>query len=258
MDSNAPEDPMDPIRIHALAAAFVLAAALPACADITVDSSTVMGSGKLVSQERAVAGFHALGVSAPVDVEIVQGTAEGATVTADDNVIGLIETYVEDGVLKIRMKPDNLMLHDTKMRVLVRARAMDSIAVAGSGDVHAKTLDTPRLKVAIAGSGDVSLPGLATRALDAHVSGSGDFTAAGRADAFEAHMAGSGDVKAGHLETDSAVVKIAGSSDVQLWVKKSLMVTVAGSGDVRYYGDPYVHHHVMGSGEIKRLGASPP
>jgi hypothetical protein len=243
---------MKPSSIPALAAALLLAAALPACADM------ILGSHNVVSQERAVAGFHALGLSAPADVEIVQGSAEGATVTADDSVIDRVETVVENGVLKIRMKPDNITLNITKLRVQVRARSMDSIAVSGSGDVHAKTLDTPRLKVAIAGSGDVSLPALTTSALDAHISGSGDLTAAGRADNLEAQLAGSGDMKAGHLETTSADLRIAGSSDVELWVKKSLMVSVAGSGDVRYYGDPQVHHHVSGSGSIKRLGASPP
>jgi hypothetical protein len=238
--------------IPALAAALVLATALPACAE------TLMGSHHFVSQERAVSGFHAIGLSAAVDVELVQGTAEGATVTADDNVIDLIETAVENGVLKIRMKRDNVTLHDTKIRVQVRAKAMDSIAVSGSGDVRAQTLDTPRLKVAISGSGDVTLPALATGELDARVSGSGDLTAAGRADNFEAHLAGSGDVKAARLETTSADLRIAGSGDVLLWVKKSLMVSVVGSGDVRYYGDPLVHHSIAGSGSIKRLGASPP
>ena len=241
---------MNPFRTIACAAALATVT-LPACAGL-------VGSGNSTSEERNVSGYHGIGLSAPADVEIVQGTAEGATVTADDNVLPRLETVVENGILKIRLREGEGYTTHTKIRVVVRAKAMDHIAVAGSGDVHAKTLDTPQLKVSIAGSGDVSLPALATRLLAAHVSGSGDFSAAGRADAFEAHVAGSGDVKAMHLETDTADVSIAGSSDVSIWVKKSLKVSVAGSGDLRYYGDPDVRRSVVGSGDIKRLGASPP
>ena len=243
---------MKPFRVPAFAAALVLlAAATPAAA-------ILIGSGHPATEERNVSGYHGIGLSAPADVEIVQGAAEGATVTADDNVVGKVETSVEDGILKIRLRDDDSLTLHTKIRVVVRAKSMDHIAVSGSGDVRAATLDTPRLKVAISGSGDVALPALATRALAAHVSGSGDLSAAGRAESFEAHMAGSGDVKAAHLETQSADLHIAGSSDVAIWVKKSLDVSVAGSGDVRYYGDPDVRRSVAGSGNVKRLGASPP
>lgn len=253
---------MSPSRFPALAAAFVLAAALPACAVTVVDSggggSMVVGSGHSVTQERAVSGFHAIALSAPADVEIVQGSAEGATVTADDNVLPDLQTLVEDGVLKIRLRDDRSHTLHANIRVVVRAKSIDRIAVAGSGNVRAATLDTPKLNVGISGSGDVRLPALTTHALAAHVSGSGDISAAGRADAFEASLSGSGGVKATHLETQTADLRIAGSSDVSIWVKKSLMVKVAGSGDVRYYGDPDVHHSISGSGDIKRLGASPP
>ena len=243
---------MKPSRVPAFAAALLLvAAATPAAA-------VLIGSGHSVTEERAVSGFHGIGLSAPADVEIVQGAAEGATDTADDNVMSQVETVVENGILKIRLRGDDSLTLHTQIRVVVRAKSVDHIAVSGSGDVRAKTLDTPRLKVAIAGSGDVTLPALTTGALAAHVSGSGNLTAAGRADEFEAHMAGSGDIKAAHLETQSADMRIAGSSDVALWVKKTLKVSVAGSGDVRYYGDPSVRTSVAGSGDIKRLGASPP
>jgi hypothetical protein len=243
---------MKALRVPALAAALVLSAAATPAAAILI------GSGHPATEERSVSGYHGIGLSAPADVEIVQGGAEGATVTADDNVLAKVETKVEDGILKIRLRDDDSFTLHTRIHVVVRAKSLDHIAVSGSGDVHAKTLDTPRLKVAISGSGDVALPALTTQALAAHVSGSGDITAAGHADAFEAHMAGSGDVKATHLETQSADLHIAGSSDVSIWVKKSLTVSVAGSGDVRYSGDPDVRRSMVGSGDIKRLGASPP
>jgi hypothetical protein len=241
---------MNPYSVPAFVSSLVLlAAASPAAA-------MIVGSGHPATEERPVSGYHGIGLSAPADVEIVQGDSEGATVTADDNVLPKLETVVEDGILKIRLD-DSFTMH-TKIRVVVRAKAMDMVAISGSGDVHAKTLDTPRLKVAISGSGDVALPAITTRLLAAHVSGSGGLNAAGRADAFEAHLAGSGDVKAPRLETERAELHIAGSSDVLLWVKKSLKVSVAGSGDVRYYGDPTIQRSVVGSGSVKRLGASPP
>jgi hypothetical protein len=243
---------MNPFRtIAGLAALAVAALTLPACASL-------VGPGNASTEERHVAGFHAIALSAPVDVQLVQDGTEGLTITGDDNVLPLIETKVENGVLKIRFVDHhaNVTTHGD-IKATVRAKSIDTIMVAGSGDVRTAALDAPHLKVLIGGSGDVRIAGLTTPALETHIGGSGDLTAAGKVGTFEVNIGGSGDVKAQHLRATSAEVTVAGSGTVGLWVDQSLKVKVLGSGDVSYYGDPSVQKQVTGSGGVKRLGASP-
>ena len=215
----------------AFAAAALAAASLAQAASIT-------GSGTPATQQREAAGFTGIGLALPGRVEIVQGAAEGVSVTADDNLLAEIETVVERGVLQIRWRSRNMDVRTrSDIRVTVNARTVESIAVAGSGDVSAPALASKQLAVRISGSGDVKL--------------------AGRAESLEARISGSGDIKASRLETERAKVHIAGSGDATVWARKALEAHVAGSGTVRYYGDPSVSRHIAGSGSVRKSGDTP-
>jgi hypothetical protein len=199
--------------------------------------SGITGSGRALTQQREVSGFKGIALSLPGRLEVVQGAAEGVTLTADDNVVPEIETVVESGVLHIRFRGNTGVTTRTRIGITVRARSVESIAVAGSGDVVAPSLDSPELTVRVAGSGDVKV--------------------AGRAESLQVRISGSGDVDAGRFDTQRAKVSVAGSGDATVWARKSLEVSVSGSGGVRYFGDPEVRKKVAGSGTVRRKGASP-
>lgn len=199
--------------------------------------SGIAGSGRALTQQREVSGFKGIALSVPGRMEIVQGAAEGVTLTADDNVVPKIETVVERGVLHIRFREKTGVTTRTRIGITVRARSVESIAVAGSGDVIAPSLDSAELTVRVAGSGDVKV--------------------AGRAQSLKVRISGSGEVDAGRFDTQRAKVSVAGSGEATVWARKSLEVSVSGSGDVRYFGDPDVRQKIAGSGTVRRKGASP-
>ena len=226
---------MTPFKL--LAAAISSAAALALGASIAY-AATVNGSGKSVTQQREATGFNGIGLSIPAVVDVVQGGAEGLTLTADDNIAPEIETVVEKGVLQIRWRTRNFDARQaTRIRIALNAKTLESIAIAGSGDVNA--------------------PALSANQLSVHISGSGDVKLGGRADSIKVSISGSGDVNAARLDTQSASIRIAGSGDAQVWARKSLEAHIAGSGDIRYYGDPTVAKRIAGSGSVRRAGDSP-
>lgn len=200
-------------------------------------AATLTASGRAVTEDRAVAGFTGIALSLPGRVEVVQGATEGIRITADDNVLPEIESVVEGGTLKLRFSKRFTSVNNARIRVIVNAKAITSLAVAGSGDIHAPALTAKRLSVNVAGSGDVRL--------------------AGRAEALDVSIAGSGDLDAGKLETQRASVSVAGSGDAVVWAREGLKVNIVGSGDIRYYGDPTIQRSVVGSGSVRRLGAAP-
>jgi hypothetical protein len=210
-------------------------------------------------ETRAVSGFHAVALSAPIKVELVQGDAEGMTLDGDEAALAEIETVVEDGSLKIRNKSHSWFSGPDMSRVVahVSAKTIDGLSTAGSGDIRTASLRTKDLKVSIAGSGDVRIETLAASDVQVSIAGSGDVLVGGKADVVHTSIAGSGDMKASKLESRESSVSIAGSGDAMLWAHDSIHVSIMGSGDVRYYGDPAVNKSVLGSGEVKRMGASP-
>lgn len=210
-------------------------------------------------EARAVSGYHAVALSAPIKVELVQGDAEGVTLDGDDAALAEIETVVENGTLKIRDKSHHWFSGPDMSHVVahVAAKAVDGLSTAGSGDIRAASLTTKNLKVSIAGSGDVRIETLAANDLQVSIAGSGDVLVAGKADVVHTSIAGSGDMKASKLESRESSVSIAGSGDAMLWVHDSIHVSIMGSGDVRYYGDPALNKSVLGSGAVTRVAASP-
>jgi hypothetical protein len=241
----------------ALLLVSLLALAAPASALDFGWGAKVTGSGNIKSETRNVGGFTGISLAVPAVADIVQGSSEGITIETDDNILPLIETIVENGKLKIRFKDRNMSVNTKSMKMTINIKSIDSLAVAGSGDLRAAKLQAATLKASIAGSGDVRITALDADTLTVSIAGSGDFSADGRANTVEAKIAGSGDVKLAKLASGNVKISIAGSGNATVWAKESLTVSVAGSGDVRYYGDAKVKQSVAGAGSVKRLGAAP-
>ena len=217
----------------------------------------VQGSGKIVKQNREVGHFHALSVGISGDVDIRLGNSEGVTVETDDNVQALIETVVENGVLRVRLAKKNLRLDTRHMKVIVQARALDKLSIGGSGNVTADKLRGENLTIDVGGSGSFNVEQLESESVAIALGGSGNLKAAGNTERLQVSIGGSGRVQAGQLQARDAVVSIGGSGQATVWAKTSLNLSVAGSGDINYYGDPQISKSIMGSGTIKRLGGAP-
>lgn len=217
----------------------------------------VQGNGKITTQSRALGHFDALASSVSGDVEVRIGNTESVTVETDDNIQALLETVVENGTLRIRPVRKNISLSTRTMKIIVQARALDRVSVAGSGSVRADNLRGESLKFDIGGSGSLVARQLAAEAVTVSLGGSGSMETSGKAERLQVSIGGSGNVQADKLATRTANVSIGGSGEVTLWATQSLAVNLAGSGDIGYYGDPKVSKSVVGSGTVKRLGAAP-
>ena len=243
--------------------AACIAASLGATAQVAAapwnwGGEQVQGSGRIVKQARQVGNFNGLSLGLPGHLELRIGNSEGVTIEADDNLLPLIETVVENGSLKIRPAKRNLNMQSTSIRIVVQARSIERLALGGSGSIDADTLRARKLDVDLGGSGSIKLKGIDSDALAVSLGGSGDLQAAGgNIGRLTVSIGGSGDVNLGRVQAKSASVTIAGSGEATVWPRKELSATIAGSGDVNYYGDPQVSKSAVGSGSVRRVGAAP-
>ncbi len=247
---------------------LVMATALVACAvPLTIavagpmdwaTSTKVQGSGKVVKQTRALAHFTGVNLNVPGDMELRLGNTEGITIETDDNLLPLIESVIEDGVLKIRPVKRNTNLHTRHMKIIVQAKNIERLALSGSGSIDSDALKGNKLHFDIGGSGSIKVKGMEAEAVAISLGGSGDFkSGAGKTNTLSVAIGGSGDVDVGKVQAGDASVSVAGSGEAIVWANAGLSVTIAGSGDVSYYGDPKISRSIIGSGEIERLGGAP-
>lgn len=217
------------------------------------DAASVQGSGKVATEARTVSEFDAISISGAMNLSVRQGTKEAVSVTADDNILPLVETVIEGRTLQVRLKKGEWITGRATIKVQVDVAKLQGVSSSGAGDITIDSLKTPLLKLSIAGSGDARLNALATDALEVRVAGSGDVRGNGSAKLLKLSIAGSGDVALTDLIADDVTVSIAGSGDAQVTANKSLSATVAGSGDVKYSGSAAtIKTSVMGSGRITK------
>jgi hypothetical protein len=191
--------------------------------------NAIHGSGIAKTESRAMASFSKIDLAGSPDVEVAIGPAASVAVTADDNILSIIETTVEGDTLRIESKGSYNTSLGVKVKITVPT--LDGVSVSGSGDIHVTGLKAGEMEAGVTGSGDVTLNGVVDR--------------------LRAHITGSGDLRAGELGAKDVRVTVTGSGDATVHATEELDASVTGSGDVRYSGNPpQVRKNVTGSGDI--------
>ncbi|CAN5213658.1 head GIN domain-containing protein [soil metagenome] len=223
----------------------------PALADWFGSGPRVEGSGKIVEEPRAIAGFNTIKSTSSFDIELVNSPTESAVVRGDDNLLGMVELRVENGVLNIENRKGSSWRSRKGMTLTIHFKEISSLMLSGSGDLKADKINTRRFDASISGSSDVVIASLTAAIVAVSIAGSVDFTADGTAQKQGFNIQGSGDISAGNLKGETVAVRIAGSGDASVYASASLDVSIAGSGDVTYRGSPpRVRKSVAGSGSV--------
>jgi hypothetical protein len=212
--------------------------------------SQVTGSDKLANDSRPAEGVKAIDLHGPIDVILRQGPGRRVTVHTDDNIVPLVETVVEDGVLVIRPRAGTSARSRHPIVASVEVPSLAALKVDGSGDIECAGWDGDLLEVSVHGSGDVHIDSLHASTLAVLVHGSGDVRLSGKVARQGYDIEGSGDVKAHELVGEVVAIKISGSGDASVWATRELAIEINGSGDVHYRGPAKVTQQVHGSGDV--------
>lgn len=246
-------------RVLLLAACVLAVPAAPALASPLdwISGSSVQGSGKLQKQTREVGSFNGVALNVPGNVELRIGNTDSVTIEADDNILPLIDTAVENGTLRIRPAKRNSNFRQTSLTIVIQARHVERISVGGSGNIAATGLRGEKLRFDVGGSGSINAQDLDSRMVAIAIGGSGNFKASGKTEQLTASIGGSGNIQAGKLAARDVQVSIGGSGEATVWARDDLSISIGGSGEVSYYGDPRVSRSMQRSSSIRRLGAAP-
>jgi len=245
-------------RRAVLGALLGLAASPVLAYDWSFGGNTVEGRGRVTRQARRVQGFSGVAMELSGRVEVRIGSDEDVTVETEENLQQLIETDVEDGVLRIRAAKRRMNLRTRNLHIVVTARQIDRLSLGGSGSIETDALRARRLEIELGGSGRIDLGGVEADTMSVSVGGSADLRCGdGKVRKLSVAVAGSGDVDVARVAAQEASASISGSGDVTLWAARSLNVSIAGSGDVKYYGDPQLRRSIAGAGDARRIAAAP-
>ena len=217
------------------------------------DKERLSGSGYVISETRETGVFTDVEVDGPMHVHLQQGSPAPLQITAEDNLIRVIDTYVSGTTLHIRIK-SGVSLHSTRdIDIYLKSATYNSVFFAGSGSVESlDTIRTERFEYKLAGSGNARFP-IVTNRLETEIEGSGSVQLNGSAHTFYSNIDGSGDVRGMDFYCEDADISVKGSGGHTLNVSNSLDVSIRGSGEVKYRGTAVVRTDISGSGKVIKL-----
>lgn len=258
---------------------LVFAFALFLTTGSTCAQHSVTGSKNYVTKQVAVGEFSNIRVTGSPDVIYTQTSGKPhVEIYGSDNIVDLLDVYVEKNALIIKFKPNISIRNTGKLEVRVSAPVPDmfevtgsgeiflangvdinkpvGLKVTGSGDIYGNEVRCPKLNMRVTGSGDVKLTKVVAEDLSAEVSGSGDIevkTVSSRN--VKASVSGSGDLvmKGKSVNAD---FKVSGSGDMDTsgLEAANVIARVGGSGEIQCHATSSLNAHVGGSGSIRYKG----
>jgi hypothetical protein len=215
----------------------------------------VTGEGDLRTETRTTGSFTGLEAEVSGNVYYVQGSENKVELTAQQNILNVIETPIINNKLVIRFKNSVRVREHELITIRVTAPSISSISSSGSGNVTVSSpLAANTLNFNLSGSGNMSLPSVTTGHLEATISGSGNISiAAGTTNSEKLKISGSGTIDAQQVLAKSATTTTSGSGNIRVHPSESLDVTISGSGSVFYLGNPLINTDISGSGKVIHL-----
>ncbi|WP_207433548.1 head GIN domain-containing protein [Sabulibacter ruber] len=214
------------------------------CLGQQVQAQTVDGNGKMKTENRNVSSFSSLQVGGGFEIVLTQGASESLKLEAEENVLPLIESSVQNGVLSIKTK-SNLRNAKT-LKAYVTVKDLKSLDLSGGIKLTStNTINANALKFDFSGGINVKMD-INVKQLTADVAGGTDITLSGQAETVKLDLAGAASLKAIELKTDYFTIDAAGASNAKVNVAKELNVEAAGIVSIDYKGSPKVKHSGMG------------
>jgi hypothetical protein len=185
------------------------------------------------TQSRTVSAFHGVDLAGVLTVEVTIGKPASVTITGDADLVDKVTTTVKDGVLVLDTK--NLHLdrhrHNSRLRAIITAPELSSLAITGTGSLQVAGIANDRLAIDVPGTGSIK--------------------ASGSTGALSVRLGGTGEVTGKDLAAKDLVVDIGGTGSARLNATRSVDVRITGTGSLSVHGHPaQVKKTVTGLGSV--------
>lgn len=196
----------------------------------------VIGNGKLQTRTVELPAYSTLEVESAIEVDATIGPPS-FSISADQNVMPFVETFVRDGVLVLRVQ-DGVMLDRATIRAVVSNDRFEGVSASGASRVTAPMTPTATIRLAASGASTLRLSGLESAVVQLEAAGASTITLSGQATSASLRASGASNVNGMGLFLESATVDVAGASTVRARVSKSISGDVSGASTLEVAGSP--------------------
>lgn len=226
---------MKNLRILVLIA---VTASLASC-NLNMNLNGVNGNGNVTTEERAInEDFNAVKGSSGLDVIITKGDQNKILVEADENLHEIIETEVENGMLKIGVEGN--IGNYKKKTVYVTYTSINTVEASSGADVVADSILEVENLTLDSSSGASITAEVFSKSLYAEASSGADLKITGKSSSLKAKASSGADIDARELLVLNCNADVSSGADIKINVKDRLEVEATSGGDIHYYGSPTI------------------
>jgi hypothetical protein len=213
----------------------------------------VHGNGNVETEERMVSeNFSEVKGSAGLDVYLTEGSENKIIVEADEDLLEIIETDINNGRLNITTK-QNIGRSKSK-KIHVTYKKLDKIyASSGADIVGISVLKSEKITLDASSGSDIDVEVFA-KELTVDTSSGADINVRGKATLLMASSSSGSEINAKELRVINCNADASSGADIIVNVKEKLSTEATSGGNIRYYGNPSaVSNDASRSGNVRKM-----
>jgi hypothetical protein len=216
------------------------ALALTACEDVTIKighKNGVKGSGVSATETRTMTQFSGVDLTGvgKLILKVGEGSGYSVKVTADDNLLALIETQVKGDTLTIGLKDSVSISNSSSFVYEVTAPKIEKLETSGAAAIEGSGFNGGKLLLDVSGVGSVKLNG--------------------RVEEFRADLSGAGSLNSTGLVANDVKVDLSGVGSADVRADQRIRANVSGLGSITWEGSATdVKTDVSGLGSVRKTG----
>ena len=218
-------------------------------------STTVRGSGNVVTEERPVSEIHGVDVRNQGNLVITFGPEAKLVIEAEDNLQEHLVAEVRSGILYFDTVPPGTNIRNTDPIVYrLTATKLDSLSTSSAGSITAPAMQVDTLSVFISSAGSVHIESLIAHALKADLSSAGNLSiVSGAVIDQRVTVSSAGRYDAEGMSSEWAMMDLSSAGAATVLVNEGLEADISSVGNLYYRGDPELDVRTSSMGKVIRL-----
>lgn len=208
----------------------------------------LVGSGRVVTEDREVTAFKRLAVHSGINVVTSNGP-RGLTLRTDDNVQSKVETFVQGDTLVVRLV-NNTVLMVGQVNATVSNEVFEGLEASGGSNVTITATPVTRFDLTASGGSDVILRGLSSDDFTVDASGGSDVTIEGAANRGDVIASGGSTLRLHDVSLEALALDVSGGSTLNARVSSMITGSASGGSTVTIVGTPTNRVDRSGGSEV--------
>ena len=188
------------------------------------------GNGVLACEKRSIAYFNCIEICGAFEVIVDLKKDYGIELTADSNVLPIIDTVVMEGVLRIA--PNNSYCTQKIVKLYISLPHIMMLKTSGSSQIIMRPIDNESMAIISNGAASINAFGVTNDLI--------------------LDITGGSNLFAKELKARNVIISIVGAGNAQVYAINRLDVNVTGVGNIQYYGNPKISKKILGIGDIQK------